>query len=507
MKISLAQPKRLIVDFINSKFFTFALIGVVGFVVDATVLYAVVHLLGLDLYSARVISYLFAATTTWALNRRYTFKDHHDPRLLRQWLRFLAVNSVGGVINYAVYAISISVVPVVALYPVLGVALGSIAGLVANFNFSNLFVFRSQPIFRPLMRRLVQLLPTSLPLLMVLALFFLGLSKNIDRLPEAEAMFEAAIWFTEILRPEMGMSWREAIIKYEQLGLAEGPVFPLILSLFIFIFGAQVLSAQLLVLIMVLIAGLGYYRLLSQMYDRYTALAATSLLVSMPVLVFMSWHTLSDVLALAMTIVASYCLWHFLAGEGNRFLFVAALVIIIAICTLKFTVFAIPWLMLTLLCSPQRKEIFSNPVTYLMLVLFTVLLLLIAKFGIEADIFLYRWERMNVSPFLTLLHFIHPLIGLLSLLGLLCAVRYNDRKMLIIVMFFLFFVLQLSVQESDVYRYSLFATIVLCSCAALPLHYFRVKAFKWAYSLLIIIAMLLNVIEIIQLSPNKLLLS
>jgi putative flippase GtrA len=59
-----------------------------------------------------------------------------------QWGRFLAANALGGVVNYAVYAVLVTLVPVVAAYPVLGVAAGSLAGLVFNFTASKKWVFR-----------------------------------------------------------------------------------------------------------------------------------------------------------------------------------------------------------------------------------------------------------------------------------------------------------------------------------------------------------------------------
>ena len=55
------------------RFLTFALVGVVGFVVDASVLYMGIYM-GLGLRLGRVFSYLAAVTTTWALNRIFTFK-------------------------------------------------------------------------------------------------------------------------------------------------------------------------------------------------------------------------------------------------------------------------------------------------------------------------------------------------------------------------------------------------------------------------------------------------
>ncbi|MGH8328291.1 MAG: GtrA family protein, partial [Steroidobacteraceae bacterium] len=58
-----------------SQFVRFGLVGVCGFVVDVTVLYLALALLGVGPYVGRGISYLAAASFTWYLNRRITFAD------------------------------------------------------------------------------------------------------------------------------------------------------------------------------------------------------------------------------------------------------------------------------------------------------------------------------------------------------------------------------------------------------------------------------------------------
>jgi putative flippase GtrA len=61
----------------------------------------------------------------------------------RQWALFLLVNLGGFVLNYGTYALLVSLVPVVAANPVLGVAAGSIAGMFSNFILSRQVVFRA----------------------------------------------------------------------------------------------------------------------------------------------------------------------------------------------------------------------------------------------------------------------------------------------------------------------------------------------------------------------------
>jgi len=123
------------------EFLRFGVVGTIGFVVDTAVLYAGLAL-GLGLYGGRAVSYLVAATTTWALNRLWTFRGRGDGPVHQQWALFLLVNLVGFAMNYGTYAALIIFVPLVAAYPVLGVAAGAIAGMFGNFVLSRQLVFR-----------------------------------------------------------------------------------------------------------------------------------------------------------------------------------------------------------------------------------------------------------------------------------------------------------------------------------------------------------------------------
>ncbi len=137
----LNNAKTVALNLTSSRFIRFSGVGTVGFIVDSSVLYFVVYIVGLNLFAGRIISYLFAATTTWFLNRHFTFTDSRNSPRTRQWFKFILVNTFGGVINYAVYAGAIIISDTVSHHPVIGVALGSVAGLIVNYTASRLLVF------------------------------------------------------------------------------------------------------------------------------------------------------------------------------------------------------------------------------------------------------------------------------------------------------------------------------------------------------------------------------
>ena len=126
------------------QFVAFSAVGVIGFLVDAATLHVVISQLGAGLYGGRVISYLVAASSTWALNRSYTFSAQRSANWAGEWGRFLGANAMGGLVNYATYAVLVTIYSSIAAQPVIGVAAGSAAGLLVNFTASRYLVFRGQ---------------------------------------------------------------------------------------------------------------------------------------------------------------------------------------------------------------------------------------------------------------------------------------------------------------------------------------------------------------------------
>jgi len=124
--------------------FRFGVVGTVGFIADAAVLTMGLYA-GTGPWIGRVLSYLAAATVTFGLNRAWTFRTADRSRpMAHDWSLFLLVNLVGFACNYGAYAALIAGVPLVRELPVLGVAAGSLAGMIGNFLLSRRYVFRGR---------------------------------------------------------------------------------------------------------------------------------------------------------------------------------------------------------------------------------------------------------------------------------------------------------------------------------------------------------------------------
>lgn len=119
----------------------FAIGGGLGFLIDAGVVQTLVRALEWNPYAARVVSFLLAASFTWWWNRTFTFACRRRHRASTEWARWLAVMLIGATVNYGLYALLVSLFPLVRAWPVLGVAVGSAAAAAVNFIGARKLVF------------------------------------------------------------------------------------------------------------------------------------------------------------------------------------------------------------------------------------------------------------------------------------------------------------------------------------------------------------------------------
>jgi putative flippase GtrA len=133
----------MIRQLISRQFLRFGIVGGIGFLVDAGLL-RLLLMAGLGYYGGRLISFLAAATVTWILNRSFTFRREGEwarKHPAHEWLHYLGLMVIGGVVNYATYAAAIEISDLVRQHPELGVALGSIAGMLINFWSAKTMIF------------------------------------------------------------------------------------------------------------------------------------------------------------------------------------------------------------------------------------------------------------------------------------------------------------------------------------------------------------------------------
>ena len=119
----------------------FAVVGAIGFLVDAGIL--TVLMTGFDLhhYPARAVSFSAAVTTTWYLNRRWVFGRQEVQMSGREYVSYVVVQVVGAMLNLLVFVAMIELVAGLKAVPVIPLAVGAGVAFLFNFGASRRFVF------------------------------------------------------------------------------------------------------------------------------------------------------------------------------------------------------------------------------------------------------------------------------------------------------------------------------------------------------------------------------
>lgn len=115
----------------------FALVGVLGFAVDASMFWLLSQ--SLDLLLSRALAFIPATLATWALNRA-VFRSQRQGRraLLREYLHYLLVQGLGIALNFGAFYLCLRW----GGHAMLAMVLGSGVAMLFNFAGAKLLVFR-----------------------------------------------------------------------------------------------------------------------------------------------------------------------------------------------------------------------------------------------------------------------------------------------------------------------------------------------------------------------------
>lgn len=123
----------------------FAVIGGIGFCVDAGILTVMVSVLHHDVYLSRLLSFLCASLTTWSLNRIFVFHGsirRHSKA--SEYIRYLIVQIGGALINLTVFFALIQLFPGLKAIPVIPLAFGAAIAMLFNFTCINKWVYAEE---------------------------------------------------------------------------------------------------------------------------------------------------------------------------------------------------------------------------------------------------------------------------------------------------------------------------------------------------------------------------
>ena len=122
-----------------ARFVRFAVVGGIGFLIDAGLLALLHHGAGLDPYSSRLVSISASAFTTWRLNRSLTF-GASDRSQASEGFRYALVAAATAGFNYLVYAGLLIAFP--DLPPVIAVIGATLAAMIFSYAGYSRLVFQ-----------------------------------------------------------------------------------------------------------------------------------------------------------------------------------------------------------------------------------------------------------------------------------------------------------------------------------------------------------------------------
>lgn len=119
---------------LNWQFSKFAMVGSIGFFVDAL---SLVWLLEINwsLFPARMASFACAVSATWYLNRIWTFKQYRvdTSKVVQQYGSYLTVQAIGAGINIGSFFLVIYWFPMARAEPLFALAVGSLVAMGFNY--------------------------------------------------------------------------------------------------------------------------------------------------------------------------------------------------------------------------------------------------------------------------------------------------------------------------------------------------------------------------------------
>lgn len=120
----------------------FLVIGTLGFLTDAGCFMAFSQW-GLTIYSARLSSFSVAVCVTWLFNSRWTFHLNKSKSVQKTFLKYLGSQSMGSLVNLAVFFVGVSINQTLRSYPPIAIAIASICAMAFNYIACHVFVFGS----------------------------------------------------------------------------------------------------------------------------------------------------------------------------------------------------------------------------------------------------------------------------------------------------------------------------------------------------------------------------
>jgi putative flippase GtrA len=130
---------------VRSEVARFAVVGAVGFVVDAGLMHCLFSYVGWSPFVARSVSFPVALTTTFLLNRHWSFQGFRASAS-RAYATYAAIQIVGALLNLLIFSVCLLLAPPFYERPVIALAIGSAVAMLFNYHAGARLVFQARAV-------------------------------------------------------------------------------------------------------------------------------------------------------------------------------------------------------------------------------------------------------------------------------------------------------------------------------------------------------------------------
>jgi putative flippase GtrA len=122
----------------------FAQVGAIGFLVDSLVLLFLYEFVEIELFLARGIAFLCAASSNWFLNRVFTFSGSSStsPKSV-EWGRFIISAMLSAIPNLGIFYLLTRFLPESLGYIYFAMCCGILTGYYCNYQLARRWVFKA----------------------------------------------------------------------------------------------------------------------------------------------------------------------------------------------------------------------------------------------------------------------------------------------------------------------------------------------------------------------------
>jgi dolichol-phosphate mannosyltransferase len=124
------------------EFISFSLVGASGMIIDLFCLFVSFGLLSIPYRISRALGFIFALTSNFFINRRFTFSQARKGNLFRQYSTFFGVCILGFAINWSISVYLFEHLSFYKSHYLLSAFMGIMGGLIVNFLGSKFLAFK-----------------------------------------------------------------------------------------------------------------------------------------------------------------------------------------------------------------------------------------------------------------------------------------------------------------------------------------------------------------------------